>query len=224
MTPAEGLTLAPAKTPMAGCPKLARLRILKASARNCKFHLSLMGIFLNIDMSNSIRLGPRNWLRPAFPNVPAVGSRKALGLNHWLGVPKITGPLKAGFRLGTSGLAISPFPERFEPTVGVKRKPVWAVTILYTIPLPAANQLIHRSAGRPAPVFAPSERQLIANVAVELVLDAERCRPFAQSQIIGIHDVGWRAQIEISVELGIDVQNLTEGVIRFKAKSMTWPD
>src|SRR5438445_5500878 len=91
----------------------------------------------------------------------------------------------------------------------------------YTIPLPAANQLIHRSAGRPAPVFAPSERQLIANVAVELVLDAERCRPFAQSQIIGIQDVGWRAQIEISIELGIDVQNLTEGVIRFKAKTAT---
>src|SRR6266571_206589 len=127
MTPAEGLTLAPAKTPMAGCPKLARLRILKASARNCKFHLSLMRIFLNSEVSNSVRFGPRNWLRPAFPNVPATGSRKALGSNHRLGAPRITGPLKAGFRLGTSGLAVSPDPERFEPTVGVKGNPDCAV-------------------------------------------------------------------------------------------------
>src|SRR5207253_10485818 len=127
MTPAEGLTLAPAKTPMVGCPKLARLRILKASARNCKFHLSLMRTFLNSEVSNSIRFGPKNWLRPAFPNVPAAGSRKALGLNHRLGVPRMTGPLKAGFRLGTSGLAVSPDPERFEPTVGVKGNPDCAV-------------------------------------------------------------------------------------------------
>src|SRR2546427_13175040 len=108
---------------MVGCPKLARLRILKASARNCKFHLSLMRIVLNSEVSNSVRFGPRNWLRPAFPNVPATGSRKALGLNHWLRVPRMTGPLKAGFRLGTSGLAVSPDPERFEPTFVVKGKP-----------------------------------------------------------------------------------------------------
>src|SRR5438445_8147670 len=114
---------------MVGCPKLARLRILKASARNCKFHLSLMRIVLNSEVSNSSRFGPRNWLRPAFPNVPASGSRKALGLNHRLGFPVITSPLKAEFRLGTSGLAVSPEPERFEPTVGVKGKRVCAVKI-----------------------------------------------------------------------------------------------
>src|SRR5713226_6763289 len=108
---------------MAGCPKLARLRILKASARNCKFNLSVMRILLNSDVSTSSRFGPRNWLRPAFPNVPATGSKKALGLNHRLGFPVTTGPLKAGFRLGTSGLAVSPDPERFEPTVGVKGNP-----------------------------------------------------------------------------------------------------
>src|SRR5438128_11010231 len=86
-----------------------------------------MRIVLNSAMFNSVRFGPRNWLRPTFPNVPATGSRKALGLNHWLGVPRMTGPLKAGFRLGTSGMAVSPDPERFEPTVGVKGNPDCAV-------------------------------------------------------------------------------------------------
>src|ERR1700747_569655 len=114
---------------MAGCPKLARLIILKASARNCKFNLSLMRIPLNSEVSNSARLGPRNWLRPAFPYVPAIGSRKALGLNQRLGSPVMAAPLKAGFRLGTSGMAVSPEPERFEPTVGVKGNPVCAVTM-----------------------------------------------------------------------------------------------
>ena len=142
---------------MAGCPNLARLRILNASARNCKFHLSLMLIFLNIDMSNEIRLGPRNWLRPALPKVPAVGSTKALGSNHRSGVPKITGPLKAGLRFGTSGMAISPFPERLEPTVGVKGKPVCAVKMpfhcqlpisLSTVPLAAPPQRLPRPNGR----------------------------------------------------------------------------
>ena len=64
MTPAEGLMLVPAKTPILGCPKLARLRILNASARNCKFNVSVMRILLNNEVSKSIRFGPRNWLRP----------------------------------------------------------------------------------------------------------------------------------------------------------------
>ena len=127
MTPAEGLMLVPVKTPILGCPKLARLRILNASARNCKFNPSVMRILLNSEVSKSIRFGPKNWLRPAFPYVPAIGSRKAWGLNQRLGSPVITGPLNAGFRLGTSGLAVSPEPERFEPIVGVKGNPDWAV-------------------------------------------------------------------------------------------------
>src|SRR5437773_10100857 len=100
MTPAEGLMLVPAKTPILGCPKLDRLRIVNASARNCKFNVSVMRILLNSEVSKSIRFGPRNWLRPAFPYVPAIGSRKAWGLNQRLGSPVITGPLNAGFQIG----------------------------------------------------------------------------------------------------------------------------
>src|ERR1035437_129068 len=98
--------------------------MLKTSARNCKLHLSLMLIFLNSEVSNVIRPGPVKDPRDTFPKVPAVGSRNAWGLNHWFGVPRITGPLKAGFRFGTSGLLVSPVPEIFEPTAGVKGKPV----------------------------------------------------------------------------------------------------
>src|ERR1019366_10090747 len=97
------------------------------SARNCKLHLSLMLIFLNSEVSNAVRPGPVNAPRATFPNVPAIGSRKAWGLYHSFGLPTITGPLKAGFRLTTSGLTLSPVPERFEPTMGANGKPLWTV-------------------------------------------------------------------------------------------------
>jgi hypothetical protein len=54
---------------------------------------------------------------------------KALGSNHWSTFPKITGPLKPGFRFGTSGFWVSPVPELLEPTMGLKGKPFWAFRI-----------------------------------------------------------------------------------------------
>src|SRR5438034_5185333 len=91
MTPAEGLMLVPVKTPILGCPKLARLRILNASARNCKFNPSVMRILLNSEVSKSIRFGPRNWLRPRIPicsghrEQEGLGVEPAVGIscNHW---------------------------------------------------------------------------------------------------------------------------------------------
>src|ERR1019366_3899236 len=101
--------------------------MLKTSARNCKFHLSLMLNFLNREVSNSVRPGPVNDPRDTFPKVPGVCSTKAVGLYHWVTFPTITGPLKVGFRLGTSEVLGSPVPEIFEPASGVKGKPLWAV-------------------------------------------------------------------------------------------------
>src|SRR5438445_13007007 len=103
MTPAEGLMLVPAKTPILGCPKLARLRILNASARNRKFNVSVMRILLNNEVAKSIRFGPTHWLRPTLPYVPAMGRRTAWGLNQRLGSPVITGRLKAGSRRDGAG-------------------------------------------------------------------------------------------------------------------------
>ncbi len=82
-----------------------------------------MGIFLNSEVSNSVRPGPINWLSPAFPKVPGIGRRKALGSNHRVAECRMTGPVKAGFRLATSGLFVSPDSERFEPAAGVNGKP-----------------------------------------------------------------------------------------------------
>src|ERR1035437_3072232 len=48
---------------------------------------------------------------------------KAFGLNHWLGLPVRTEPVNEGFKETRSGFLISPSPERFEPTRGVKGKP-----------------------------------------------------------------------------------------------------
>src|SRR5438552_12223527 len=96
--------------------------MLKASARNCKRHLSVMLTVLNSEVSNVVKPGPRIAPRATFPNVPLAGGRgpKAAGSNHRFGVPSITGPLNAGFQFGTSGLSVSPVPEVFAPTCGVK--------------------------------------------------------------------------------------------------------
>src|SRR5690349_21742125 len=104
MTPAEGLMLEPEKTTGFGAPKFARLTTLNASARNCKPYLSLMLILFISDVSAPARPGPMKDPRATFPKVPAAGSEKAFGLNHWLTFPRITGPLKAGFRFATSGV------------------------------------------------------------------------------------------------------------------------
>jgi len=48
---------------------------------------------------------------PTFHRIPPfaavfAGARKALGLNHWLGLPRIAGPLKAGFANGRSDWSV----------------------------------------------------------------------------------------------------------------------
>src|SRR5712691_7449370 len=97
--------------------------MLKASVRNCKLYFSLKLNFLNSEVSKLVSLGPVNNPRATFPKVPAGGSRKALESNHFSGFRNTTGPLKAGFKLGTSGFRVSPVPELLEPTRGVKGKP-----------------------------------------------------------------------------------------------------
>src|ERR1700730_8664715 len=103
--------------------------MLKASALNCKRHLSLMLTVLNSEVSKVVRPGPMMDPRATFPNVPLVGGvgPNAFGSNHLSGLPRITGPLKAGFQFGTSGLSVSPVPDVFAPTCGVNGKPLCAV-------------------------------------------------------------------------------------------------
>ena len=107
-----------------GEAKSGLLKMLKAYARNCRFTRSVMLNLLTIDVSKFHSPGPVNEPRETLPKVPASGIRKARGSNHWPGFPRIRGPLKPGFRLGTSEKGTSPVPEAFEPTRGVKGKPL----------------------------------------------------------------------------------------------------
>ena len=76
---------------------------------------------------------------------------KALGLNHWLGLPSTTGPVNAGFSEGRSGLRVSPSPERLEPICGVIGNPLSRVTMpLNCQPLTACRPIV-RTAIRSAP-------------------------------------------------------------------------
>jgi hypothetical protein len=83
-----------------GWAKFTRLKALKASARNSRWNLSVIAVVLNIDRSASATYGPLKEFCWTFPNVPYGGRINALGLNHWLILPVITGPVKAGFQDG----------------------------------------------------------------------------------------------------------------------------
>ena len=97
ITPAVGARTADAdvKTTVFGVPKLARLRMLKNSARNCSLTLSEMAVFFNTDASSSARPGPISVFLPTFPYEPVGGTANAFGLKYWLGVPGIEVPVKA---------------------------------------------------------------------------------------------------------------------------------
>ncbi len=106
--------------------------MLKNSARNCRLVFSVMVVFLKSEKSTSASPGPEYVPLPRFPNVPAVGRTKAAGFNHWFGFPVTTGPLKDGLIEGRSGFLVSPSPERFDPTSGVKGKPDRNVPMAFT--------------------------------------------------------------------------------------------
>src|SRR5215469_9238581 len=63
-----------------GCPNWARLKILKASARNCIRNRSVNKNCFPAPKSSCQRLGPKKMSRPALPQVPAAGTVNAAKL------------------------------------------------------------------------------------------------------------------------------------------------
>ena len=120
----EEVTVGEPTEALRGLSKFGWLKALNISVRNWKRKRSVMLNLLTIDVSKFHSPGPLNEPRETLPKVPASGIRKARGSNHWPGFPRIRGPLKPGFRLGTSEKGTSPVPEAFEPTRGVKGKPL----------------------------------------------------------------------------------------------------
>src|SRR5260370_1769986 len=92
--PAEALILPPEKMFGFGRPKLVLLVILKNSARNSTRVVSVMGVVLNTEKSNSVRPGPSNTPRPTLPQVPDVRRLNAFGSYHWSTVRCFTAPRK----------------------------------------------------------------------------------------------------------------------------------
>ena len=75
------------KTTALGVVKLAWLRTLKYSARNCVRKRSRIRKFFDTEKSAFANPGPIMESRPALPKVPGAGAMKAAGLNHWFTVP-----------------------------------------------------------------------------------------------------------------------------------------
>ena len=93
-----------------GVLKLARFSRLKISARNCTLTRSPIRVSLIAEKSQVPSPGPIRVSRPRFPKKPLLfgTAANAAALNHWLGVPGITGPLKLGLTKGRTGLRVSP--------------------------------------------------------------------------------------------------------------------
>ena len=68
---------------------------------------SLTAVFFSSETSKSAKPGPLKVPRPRFPKVPATGSVKAFGSNHWVWRSSSTGPENAGFSDGRSGFLIN---------------------------------------------------------------------------------------------------------------------
>src|SRR5688572_3582916 len=59
--------------------KLVLLKTLKTSHRNCSRTCSVIGTFLNNDISALMKLGPTNVLRPRLPTQPRHGALNGSG-------------------------------------------------------------------------------------------------------------------------------------------------
>src|SRR5436309_15608554 len=104
MTPAAELGLVPENRIGLGVSKLAWFKMLKNSARNCKFRPSFRATRLNNDESTLNALGPWSEPRETLPKVPVGGSKNALGSKYrpvFLNpsAPRTAFPLKLGFQL-----------------------------------------------------------------------------------------------------------------------------
>src|SRR6516165_2542273 len=110
MAPAVPETPVGVKVMRLGVLKLARLRMLKISARNCRLRRSCSVVFLMAEKSQVARPGPTRLSRVALPQNPlfAGGCRKKAGLYHCVGVPMIGLPVKLGLANGRTGLRVSP--------------------------------------------------------------------------------------------------------------------
>jgi hypothetical protein len=93
-----------------GVLKLVRFSRLKISARNCKLIRSWSCVSFMTEKSQLPSPGPMKVSRPRFPKKPLLfgTAANAAGLNHSLGLPTITGPLKLGLTNGRTGLRVSP--------------------------------------------------------------------------------------------------------------------
>ena len=105
ITPADPDTPGGVNVIRLGVLKLARLRILKISARNCKFNRSRSCVFLITEKSHVASPGPASPSRLALPQNPlaAGGCRNTLGLNHCAGVPRIGFPVQLSYNPSNDG-------------------------------------------------------------------------------------------------------------------------
>src|SRR5207244_6477137 len=95
-----------------------------------------------------------------------------------------------------------------------RREGETALSVEDPIPLPAPDQIVHPTAGVTAKALAVPERQLIAEVGIELVFQAVCGHAFVPVTIVGTGQV-WRLIFARRRQAGgVQIADLAPGVIR----------
>ena len=161
--------------------------MLKASARNCKLNRSLILNFLknevvDVDQTRSsdrparhVPKRARSWQHEGIWIEPVIhASQNHRSVKVWI-------PARNVGDIRIAGAGIIEANHRREGEATLRRDDA--------VPLPAADQLVLPPAGSASEALPTPQRQLIAEVRTELVVEAEGRRTPVQKQIVGTKNV-----------------------------------
>src|SRR6266487_2146323 len=170
-----------------GYAKFARLKALNTSARNYKFKPSRI----------AEGAGGRH--------------REGAGIEPVVHSTRNYVPLKVRIQVGYvdgSSVAAAGIIEADQ-----RRKGEAALSVEDPIPLPAPNQMVHPAGGATGKALPVSERQLIAEVRVELVFDAVGSHTFVPLAIVGTQKIRRLILARRRQDGGVQIQHLAPAVI-----------
>jgi len=148
---------------------------------------------------------------------PGKRDQERVGVEPLIGFSQYYRPAKVRIPIGdVDGIGVAR-----ARNIGANQRCEWEAALSRNdpVPLPSADQLIRHSSGAACEALPAPKRQLIAEVAIELVVEAVGGGPSVQREIIGAEDVRGFVFAARSEDGRIQIQNLGISVIRFKAKS-----
>src|SRR5215469_16669537 len=192
--------------------------MLKASARNCKLNRSLILNFLKNEVSTLTKPGPRIDPRETSPKGPGNWQHERIWIEPVIHASqnhrsfKVWIPASNVGDIRIAGAGILEANHRREGEATLRRDDA--------VPLPAADQLVLPPVGSASEALPTPQRQLIAEVRTELVVEAEGRRTPVQKQIVGTKNVCRLILAGRREDGRVQINHLRPGVIGLERDSM----